>query len=164
MQVGEVLEGDHYVLIRKRLNEARINYYELNVLVDSFAAAISELGFKKGDRVAIDLPNSPELVISYFALAKLGLIAAWLNPLYRESELKFILGNSRAKGIILCSGFQDYDYAGSVLGMKDDLPNLQYIIDVSERPDTLLFNDLLKSGATKNMKNLQLMPRKIMLC
>ncbi|NMB34696.1 MAG: acyl--CoA ligase [Firmicutes bacterium] len=146
LERGALLSPEHEAVVTK---ETRTSYYELNVLVDSFAAAVSKLGFKKGDRVAVDLPNSLELVISFFALAKLGLVATWLNPLYRENELKFILGNSRAKGVILKSGFQEHDYAGTVLKMKDDLPHLNYIIDVSEREDTLLFDALLKEGAGK---------------
>ncbi|MGI5822431.1 MAG: class I adenylate-forming enzyme family protein [Dethiobacteria bacterium] len=160
--VGEVLERGALLCPDKEalvFGAKRINYYDLNVLVDSFAAAISELGFKKGDRIAIDLPNSPELVISFFAAAKLGLIATWLNPLYREAELKFILGNSKSKGIILKSGFQEHDYAGSVLKMKNDLPALQFIIDVSARQDTIMFDDLLKKGAPKKYVKPEIDPR-----
>ncbi len=157
--VGEVLERGALLCPDKEAlvsNNARVKYGELNVLVDNFAAAISELNFQKGDRVAVDIPNSPELVIAFFALAKLGLITTWLNPLYRESELKFILGNSKAKGIIVRSGFQDYDYAGTVLKMKNELPNLQYIIDLSKREDTLSFDELLKNGKNKTYKKAEI--------
>jgi len=45
--------------------DARITYRELNILSDKFATALHELGVRKGDRVALFLPNIPQFVISY---------------------------------------------------------------------------------------------------
>jgi acyl-CoA synthetase (AMP-forming)/AMP-acid ligase II len=55
----------------------RISYEELNRRVDAFAAGITSLGFGKGGRFVIDLPNSPELVIAFYAFARLGIITTW---------------------------------------------------------------------------------------
>jgi non-ribosomal peptide synthetase component E (peptide arylation enzyme) len=45
--------------------DKKITYKELDVLTDKFAAALADLGVKKGDKVAIFLPNIPQFVISY---------------------------------------------------------------------------------------------------
>ena len=69
----------------------RKTYREMNALTDALAAGIAELGIQKGDRVAIYMPNSMELVTAFYALEKLGVIVAWVNPLYRRAEAEFIL-------------------------------------------------------------------------
>jgi acyl-CoA synthetase (AMP-forming)/AMP-acid ligase II len=61
---------------------------------------LSSLGIWKADRFVIDLLNSPELVIGFLALAKLGAITTWCNPMYRKKEVGFILRNSGARGIL----------------------------------------------------------------
>ncbi|HLU20922.1 MAG TPA: AMP-binding protein, partial [Bacillaceae bacterium] len=58
------------------------------------------IGIKKGDRVAIMLPNSPQGVISYYGILYAGGIVVQTNPLYTERELEYQINDSRAKAII----------------------------------------------------------------
>ena len=62
-------------------------------MADTLAAGLSEIGLKKGDRIAIHMPNSLELITAFYALQKLGVIVAWANPFYRRNEAQFILKN-----------------------------------------------------------------------
>lgn len=66
-----------------------INYEEFNRLVNRFAAGLGNLGVKPGDRVAVLLPNTPQVVISMFALWRLRAIPVPCNPLYTDAELKY---------------------------------------------------------------------------
>ena len=59
-----------------------ISYRNLKSLTDKFAKVLQDLGVKRGDRVALLLPNSPAFVIAYFATLKVGGVAIPLNPLY----------------------------------------------------------------------------------
>lgn len=65
-----------------------------------FAAYLQHLGVKKGDRVAVMLPNIPQTVISFYAILQAGAIAVPVNPLYQEREIEFIMKDSGAKVII----------------------------------------------------------------
>lgn len=84
---------------------ATITYKELLSLVDAFTSALIDLGVKKGDRVAIHLPNCPQFVISYFAVLKAGAIIVPCNPLYVEREMENQLNNSGAEVIITMTKF-----------------------------------------------------------
>ncbi len=59
-----------------------MTYRELNEAADRFANALIQLGVKKGDRVGLLLPNSPQMVIAYYGALKIGAIVVSLNPLF----------------------------------------------------------------------------------
>ncbi len=61
------------------------------------------LGIGRGDRVAIVLPQGPELAVAFLAVASVA-IAAPLNPAYLEKEFAFYLGDLRAKSLIVMVG------------------------------------------------------------
>jgi long-chain acyl-CoA synthetase len=79
---------------------ARLNYSQLKQQVDKLAAALHDLGVRKGDRVAIMLPNCPQTIIAYYATLSLGAVTVLTNPLYVERELEYQWGNSEAKVVI----------------------------------------------------------------
>ncbi len=72
---------------------------------DAFAAALMETGLKKGDRVALLLPNSPQMIIAEFGIWKAGGVAVPLNPLYTESELAFALRECGAETVVVLTSF-----------------------------------------------------------
>jgi len=74
-----------------------ITYRELNESVDRFAAALAGLGVKKNDKVALILPNIPQMVIATYALFRLGAVAVMNNPLYTPGELEHNLNDSGAR-------------------------------------------------------------------
>jgi len=65
-----------------------------------FAAALASLGVKRGDRVAIFLPNTPQFVFAFFGILKAGGIVVNNNPLYKERELERQLNDSGAEVIV----------------------------------------------------------------
>ncbi len=77
-----------------------INYRELNDMVNRFAACLNSFGIRKGDSVAILLPNLIPCVVGYYAIIKLGGIAVMNNPLYSDRELEYQFNNSGAKLLI----------------------------------------------------------------
>src|SRR6056297_613919 len=58
------------------------------------ARVMGEMGVKKGDRVAVHLPNSPQYVIAFYATLSLGAVVVNLNPMYTADELTGICGNT----------------------------------------------------------------------
>lgn len=81
--------------------DKEITYKELNLFSEIFAAALRDLGVKKGDKVALFLPNIPQFVISYFGAIKIGAIATAISPLYKEREVEHQLNDSEADTIVV---------------------------------------------------------------
>lgn len=78
----------------------KITYKALIQDVYRLANGLQELGVQKGDRVAIMLPNSPQAVISYYAILLIGAIVVQVNPTYKRRELKKQLADSEVTMII----------------------------------------------------------------
>ncbi len=75
-------------------------YSELDDLSSRFASALVSLGVKRGDRVAIFLPNTPQFVFAFFGILKAGAIVVNNNPLYKERELEHQINDSGAEVIL----------------------------------------------------------------
>src|SRR6266508_1270773 len=67
---------------------AVISYKEMNAITDSIAAAIVDMGVKKGDRVGIFMPNTPQFVMAYFGILKAGGVVVATNPYYTAPEIE----------------------------------------------------------------------------
>jgi long-chain acyl-CoA synthetase len=67
---------------------------------DALAVALAARGVGRGDRVALFLQNVPQFVIALLAAWKLGAIAVPVNPMLKERELRYVLGDSGAKAVI----------------------------------------------------------------
>ena len=80
---------------------ARLSYTQLSSLADRFARGLVKLGVRRGDRVAICLPNSPQFPIAFFGALKAGAVVVPTNPLYTPPELEHQLRDSDATVIVL---------------------------------------------------------------
>jgi long-chain acyl-CoA synthetase len=78
-----------------------ISYRECNSLVERFACGLASLGIRKGDRVALCLPNSPQAVIAYFGILRAGGIVVSCNPTYTKYELSHQLRDAGARAIVV---------------------------------------------------------------
>jgi len=93
---------DHPALIFKG---ARMTYARLAQLTDAFGAALVAQGVKKGDRVALLLPNSPQAVIAQVGAWKAGAIVSPLNALYTERELEYALNETGAETVVVLTPY-----------------------------------------------------------
>ncbi|MBW1780947.1 MAG: long-chain fatty acid--CoA ligase [Deltaproteobacteria bacterium] len=75
----------------------KITYRELDELVNRFAGALADLGIGKGDKVALLIPNMPQVVIASYAVFRIGGVVVMNNPLYTERELEHQLNDSDSK-------------------------------------------------------------------
>ncbi len=82
-----------------------LTYGELSSQVQSMAGALAGLGVKKGDRVAIHLPNSTQFPIAFFAAQAIGAVVVPCNPLYVAREMEYQLNDSGAETIITLTRF-----------------------------------------------------------
>ncbi|TFG04026.1 MAG: long-chain fatty acid--CoA ligase [Promethearchaeota archaeon] len=102
--------------------DEEINYKELKDKADRLASALSDLGVKKGSLVATIIPNSPQFVISDFAILRLGAVHVPLSILHKAPDLLYELGESKAETVI-CS----YRRIERIMEIKDKT-NVERII------------------------------------
>jgi acyl-CoA synthetase (AMP-forming)/AMP-acid ligase II len=84
-----------------------LTYERLQIDVIELAGRLRWLGIERGDRLAMVVPNGPEIVELVFASSALGVAAAPLNPAYTESEFRFYLEDLQPRAVILPSGRAD---------------------------------------------------------
>lgn len=97
--LGEVVEryGRKTAII---FGKRRLSYAELEESSNKVANALLKLGVSKGDRITILLPNSPEFVVTYFGVVKIGGIAVLLDTKYKVSELASLFGHCQPKVLV----------------------------------------------------------------
>jgi fatty-acyl-CoA synthase len=165
LSLGKILEQAASIAPQKIAlveGEKRWTFGQLDEMSTALAGSLHELGFRKGDRIAIYLKSCTEFVVTFYALMKLGCIVAWVNPNYRKAEAEFILGNSEAKGIVISREWEGYDYLDAVSKMKEDLPHLRTVVLVGEGeadPHIFRYDDLLRSGHEKSFPPPSIEPR-----
>lgn len=84
---------------------ARITFREMNEITDRLAAGLAELRVKKGDRVGIFMPNTPQFVMAYFAILKVGGVVVATNPLYSGREIEHQVNDAGIEVMLVMSNF-----------------------------------------------------------
>jgi long-chain acyl-CoA synthetase len=84
---------------------AELTYRQLDELSQAFAAWLQHEGFKKGDRIAIMLPNTLQYPIALFGALRAGLVVVNTNPLYTAPELEYQLTDSGATVLLVIENF-----------------------------------------------------------
>jgi long-chain acyl-CoA synthetase len=95
----------HFKPSHQGFAKSKLTYRELNDLADRMAAALADRGVKKGDRVAIFMPNIPQFIITFYGILKAGAVVVASNPTYTERELEHQLTDSGAVAIVCMSRF-----------------------------------------------------------
>lgn len=120
-----------------------ITFAKTEEYVDTIAKNLSKLGVKKGDRIAIIMPNLIQYPLSVFACFRLGAIVVNINPLYTPAEIDYLLENSGAKTVIVLNLI-----AGKLndLHSKHSLQNviITKIPDIYRLPKRLFMNFAIK--------------------
>jgi long-chain acyl-CoA synthetase len=83
----------------------RLTYLQLASLIERFARALVRLGIKRGDRISICLPNTPQFPIAFYGALKAGAVVVPTNPLYTPPELEHQLKDAGARAIVMLDQF-----------------------------------------------------------
>ncbi|UCF18503.1 MAG: acyl--CoA ligase [Gemmatimonadota bacterium] len=150
-------------LVLVRSAKEGLSYGKARLQARALAAALHNLGVGADDRIAVDLPNGPEFVISALAAANLGATIVPLNPAYSVHELQFMLRNSEASVVIVAEEFEGLDNLELFERMQFNLPDLQYVVTVGEEDlwydDRIFqFEDLVSSGEGKSFPEVAIEP------
>ena len=157
-----------------------LTYGELEKLSRDFAAYLqNDLGFAKGDRVAIMMPNLLQYPIALFGILRAGMVAVNVNPLYTARELEHQLSDAGARAIVIVENFaatleqvRDKVALEAVITTQigDCLPTIKrtlvnFVVKRVKRmvpsfslPGAVTFNDTLKKGASAQFKPADVKP------
>jgi len=152
--------------VGSRVLDAKLTYGQLNDQVNRFAAGLQQMGVKKGDRVAIMLPNCPQFIIAAYATWRIGGIVVCCNPLYVPREIEHLVNDSETETFVVMS--QLYERVKSiragtalkrviVTNVKEYFPGLLRLlftlakerkeghrVDISGDADTHWFQDVIR--------------------
>ncbi len=134
------------------VGERTWSYGHVDTQAASFAVALSELGLGAGDRIAVNLPNGVEWIISLLAIAKLGAVVVPVSPQLSSLDLRYQLRHAEASAVVTIERWGGVDYLQRFEELLGDLPDLQYVVTVGDEDlwydDRIFqFEDLVSSGA-----------------
>lgn len=138
------------VLFRDR----RLTYAELQRDVNRVANGLQGLGVRKGDKIALLLPNCPEFLFAVFATAKIGAVLVPINTAYASEEAEYILHHSEASVLLTT-----HDCFPLVDTVRERVPNVRNVIlkEEAERPECLSWDKFLY-GATADAPQTEVDP------
>jgi long-chain acyl-CoA synthetase len=111
----------------------KITYRQLGEEVAHVSSGLAQRGLKKGQRMAIMLPNCPQYVAAYYAILKIGGIAVNVSPMYVERELEFQLKDAGVEAI---------------LALRDFYPRLETVRKTVSM-ETIILTDLHETGGER---------------
>ncbi|WP_410671494.1 acetoacetate--CoA ligase [Amycolatopsis sp. cmx-4-68] len=130
---------------------AELTWAQLRDQVARARAGLARLGVGRGDRVAAYLPNIPETVVAYLAVASLGAVWASCAPEFGARSVVDRFGQIEPRVLLTVSGYRygakDVDRRAEVAGIRAGLPTVEHVVHVPygehDLPDTLAWADLL---------------------
>lgn len=145
---------EHPERVLATTGERTWSYEQVDADASSLAAAFSELGLGAGDRIAVNLPNGVEWIVTTLAAAKLGAVLVPVSPTLGVHDLRYQLRHAEASAVVTIERWNGVDFLQRFEELLRDLPDLQYVITVGEEDlwydDRIFqFEDLVSSGAAK---------------
>jgi cyclohexanecarboxylate-CoA ligase/acyl-CoA synthetase len=110
------------------------DYATVRVRARGLGAALLRNGVRRGDRVAVQLPNWSEFVVAYLALARIGAVLVPIMTVYRHTEIGHVLRNSGAVAVITTGTFRGFDHAAMFRDLRADSPALSTVVVVRSEP------------------------------
>ncbi|WP_144113887.1 class I adenylate-forming enzyme family protein [Paraburkholderia sp. BCC1886] len=158
MRELETLYGDLEAVVGRG---ERLTYRDLLEQVETFAARLTVIGVKPGDKVGVLMGNRPEWIVSALAIASLGCVVVSLNSWATTRELSYLLVNSETQYLVATRSYLRRDYAAAlnemdpevrsqlkaVIGVDEDLPEAWLpFIDSKSKPDAAAIEAVRAAG------------------
>jgi long-chain acyl-CoA synthetase len=160
-----------------------LTYSELNRKAESFAAFLqNELKLKKGDRLAIQMPNCLQYPIAMYGAIKAGVVVVNVNPLYTEREMKHQVNDAGCSAIVIIANFANHlekclketkirhvivTELGDMLGFPKG-PMVNAVVKYVKKmvpdyniPDAISFREVLERGAGMTYTRVAMAPEDI---
>src|SRR6266508_2273055 len=109
---------------------SRLNYREVFARVNRIALGLAALGVEKYDVVSCQLPNWWEFSALVLACMRIGAVINPMMPIFREREVKFMLGFAESKIFVVPREFRGFDHPAMVRSIRPELPHLERLLVV----------------------------------
>jgi len=137
--------------------DLRVSYGELGERIDRLACGFVDAGIAPEDRVVVQLPNVPEFVYAYLALARIGAIPVMALRAHRHAEVTHFLRASGAVAYVIPDAIRDFDYRAMAAEVAPACPALRMVfVCGNPGPGQRALSTLLQfaQGATKDLDGL----------
>jgi len=154
MIIGEIITRNAKRYPNKRAvvcDDSVVTFKEFNERVNSISNALTDLGIRKGDRIAALLDNCHQYVELYCAAPKSGFVFVPLNYMLSGKELAFIVNNSGAKAI-----FVSEKYVQTIQSIKDDLSGVENFIAMGTPTEGMMDYEQLVSRHSSDEPNVKI--------
>ncbi|MDP2718385.1 MAG: AMP-binding protein, partial [Dehalococcoidia bacterium] len=133
-------------------HRTRLNWLQAKQWIDRIALSLLNLGMKKDDLLAVQLPNCVELVLLRVATEKAGLLCLPMLRTFRHKEVEHILNHTNAVGFVIPKVFRGFDHLQMAEEIKPRLPHLKHIIMVGDEdfPGTIPFRSFVENNIEKS--------------
>jgi fatty-acyl-CoA synthase len=122
------------------VDEWRMSRGDLRRAGAGAAAMLAARGYRRGDALALWLPNGPVWMQLLFAAARLGVLIVPISTRYKTAEVRHLLTVSRARGIVVARHFLDIDYGAIATGLQAEVETLDEVIELAD------FNRFIEAG------------------
>ncbi len=155
MQLSDiVLQGEvnYPVNVAIVFRDQSLTYTDLADGVRTFAKTLRELGIQTGDRVGILLPNCPQSVCAYYAVALIGAVVVPSNPLLKPAELEYIWGDAEVRLVVTIPALLPVAQAA-----QQSLPNLKHLlsVDPAQSVSTLVRENLAPNAEVASFESVE---------
>jgi cyclohexanecarboxylate-CoA ligase len=122
----------------------RYTYAELARTVERVAHGLAAHGVERGGVISCQLPNWNEFIVLLLAVARLGAIVNPIPPIYRASELRFMLNRLESRVVVIPGTFRGFDHVSMLAGLRPDVPRVEHVFVARGAPggDMLPFTTL----------------------
>lgn len=108
--------------------DKELSFLDLDRLSARLAKHLIHMGIRKGDVVAIQMPNFWPFIVSHLAVSRIGAVVLPLNLTYRRKELTFMLNHSEAKAAIVVGEWRGFNHVEMMRDLKEQAPGFQHVI------------------------------------
>ena len=128
MTIGEAMMAVAHEHARREAllwHDQRITYADLGARIEAVARHCVAAGLRKGDKVALLLPNRPEFIYAFMGIILFGGVVVPINPTYRRRELQDIINDAEARMVIAVPEVRGYALGSVLDGLRPALPGVQ---------------------------------------
>lgn len=119
-------------LLSDRPGRAATTYAELDDAADRMAHGFLRLGVRPGDRVVLQLPNTPEFLPLLFGLLRAGIIPVLTLPAHRRAEIEHLTRLSGAVAYVIADRLGDFDYRTLAAEVRAHVPDLRHVLALGD--------------------------------
>lgn len=108
------------------------SFADLEREIERVSAGLQALGLEAGDVLSYQLPNWITTHVVHMAASRIGAVVNPIIPIYRRSEVEYILDDAEAKCIVVADEFRDFDYPAMVDGVAANVGTLEHMVVVGQ--------------------------------